>query len=64
MSLLVGLFTVETLSSVWYIDSGASSHMFGVREHFTDLTKSEIKLDIVLGNNTIVRVARGGTISF
>jgi hypothetical protein len=64
MSLLVSLSTVETPSSVWYIDSGASSHMSGVREHFTDLTESGIKLEIVLGNNTIVRAAGRGTVSF
>jgi hypothetical protein len=63
MSLLVSLSTVETPSSVWYIDSGASSHMSGVREHFTDLTKFVIKLEIVLENNTIVRAVGRGTVS-
>jgi hypothetical protein len=62
MSLLVNLSTVETPSSVWYIDSGASNHMSGVREHFTDLTESGIKLDIVLGNNTIVKADRRGRV--
>jgi hypothetical protein len=37
--LLVSLSTVDTPSSVWYIDSGASNHMSGVREHSTDHTK-------------------------
>jgi hypothetical protein len=64
MSLLVSLSTVETPSSVWYIDSGASKHMFSVREHFTDLTESGIKLEIVLRNNTIVKAAGHGTVSF
>jgi hypothetical protein len=64
MSLLVSLSMVETPSNVWYIDNGASNHMFGVREHFTDLTESGIKLEIVLGNNTIVNACGHGTISF
>jgi hypothetical protein len=64
MSLLVSLSIVETPSNVWYINSGASIHMSGVREHFIDLTETGIKLEIVLGNNTIVRAARCGTISF
>jgi hypothetical protein len=64
MSLLVSLFIVETPSNVWYIDSGASNHMYGVREHFTDLIETRIKLETVLGNNTIVRTARCGTVSF
>jgi hypothetical protein len=63
-SLLVSLSTVETPSSVLYIDSGASSHMSGVREHFTDLTESRVNLEIVLGNDTIVRAVGRGTISF
>jgi hypothetical protein len=36
-SLIVCCSTIESPSSVWYIDSGASSHMSGVRENFTDL---------------------------
>jgi hypothetical protein len=63
-SLLISWSTVETPSSIWYIDSGASSHMSGVREHFTDLTKLGVDLEIVLGNDTIVRAVRHGTVSF
>jgi hypothetical protein len=64
MSLLVRMSTVEMSSSVWYIDSGASSHMPGVREHFTDLTESRIKLEIMFGNNTIDRAIGHGTVFF
>jgi hypothetical protein len=64
MSLLLSLSKVETPSGVWYIDSGASSHMSGVREHFTDLIETGIKLEMVLGNTTIVRVTGRGTVSF
>jgi hypothetical protein len=49
--------TVESPSNIWYIDSGASSHMSGVREHFTDLRDPEIRLEIMLGDNTIVRAS-------
>jgi hypothetical protein len=63
-SLIVCCSTVESPSNVWYIDSGASSHMSGVREHFTDLRDPEIRLEIVLGDNTIVRAAGRGTVSF
>jgi hypothetical protein len=64
MSFLVSLSIVEMPSNLWYINNGASNHMYGVREHFIDITKFGIKLEIVLGNNTIVRVAGRGTISF
>jgi hypothetical protein len=63
-SLIICCSTVETPSSVWYIDSGASSHMPGVREHFIDLRDPEIRLEIVLGDDTIVRAVRPGTVSF
>jgi hypothetical protein len=56
--------TVETPSSDWYIDSGASSHMSGVREHFSDLRDPEIRLEIVLGDDTVVKAVEHGTISF
>jgi hypothetical protein len=62
--LIVCCTSVESPSSIRYIDSGASSHMLGVGEHFTDLRDLEIRLEIVLGDNTIVRAAGRGTISF
>jgi hypothetical protein len=64
MSLLVNLSMVETPSNVWYIDSGASNHMSGVRERLADLTEFGIKFEIVLGNNTIVRAVGRDTVSF
>jgi hypothetical protein len=63
-SLIVCCTSVESPSSIWYIDSGASSHMSGVREHFTDLRDPEIRLEIVLGDNTIVRAVGRGTYHF
>jgi hypothetical protein len=38
--------------------------MSGVREHFTDLRYPKIKLEIVLGDDTIVRAAGHSKISF
>jgi hypothetical protein len=37
-SLVVCLSTRTTHSDMWYINSGASRHMTGVRDHLTDLT--------------------------
>jgi hypothetical protein len=62
--LIVCCSTVETPSNVWYIDSEPSSHMSGVREHFTDLRDPEIRLEIVLGDNTIVKTVGRVRISF
>jgi hypothetical protein len=50
--------------SIWYIDSGASSHMTGVREHFTDLRDLEVRMEIVLGDDSIVRIVGRGRVTF
>ena len=63
-SLLACLSTSALSTSVWYIDSGASSHMTGVREHFTYLTKSDLDLEVVLGDDTKVKAVGRGTVSF
>jgi hypothetical protein len=38
--------------------------MIGVREHFTDLRDPEVKMEIALGDDTIVRVVGRGTVTF
>jgi hypothetical protein len=38
--------------------------MSGVKEHFTNIRDLEIRLEIVLGDDTIVKAAWRGTISF
>ena len=54
----------STSSNVWYIDSGASRHMTGAQEFFSDLAKREIDIDIVLGYDRTVRVFYVGTVTF
>jgi hypothetical protein len=61
-SLVVCLSTRTTHSSVWYIDSGASCHMTGVREHLTYLTQIG-DLGVVLGDDRVAKVVGSGTIS-
>jgi hypothetical protein len=56
--------SVEYSPDIWYIDSGASSHITSVRENFTDLRDTEVRIDISLGDNRIVTVAGIGTVSF
>ena len=55
---------VESSPCIWYIDSGASSHMTGVREHFFDLRGIDVRMDISLGDDRVVTVARIGIVSF
>jgi hypothetical protein len=56
--------SVEFSPHIWFIDSGASSHMTGVKEHFSDLRGTEVRIDISLGDNRVVTVAGIGTVSF
>jgi hypothetical protein len=63
-SLIVCCLTTEMPSNIWYVDSGASSSMLGVRGHFSDLKDPEIKVEIMLGVDTIVKVVRCDTLSF
>jgi hypothetical protein len=61
---LICYTSVEMTPSIWYIDSGASSHMTGVREDFIDLRDTEVRIEIALGDDTLVRVAGIGTVTF
>jgi hypothetical protein len=42
--------TVPTDSDIWLIDSGASRHMNGYKDHLTDLVEKESSLHVVLGD--------------
>jgi hypothetical protein len=62
-SLLVCLSSRETSTNVWYIDSEASRHIKGDREYFTNLTEIG-DIEVVPGNDSVVKVFGSGTISF
>ena len=38
--------------------------MIGVKEHLTDLRDTEVRIEIALGDDTLVRVAAIGTVIF
>ena len=61
-SMIVGnLVSASTTSSTWYIDSGASSHMTSVQDMFTEILEIGLELEVVLGNDTVVRAVGHGT---
>lgn len=62
-ALMVSIAISVTSSSLWFVDSGASCHMTGVREHFMSLAERDIDLEVVLGDNSKVRPAGVGTVS-
>ena len=63
-SLLTGHSLSASTTNTWYIDSGASSHLTGSREMFSELSHLEIDVELVLGDDTIVRAVGHGTITF
>jgi len=50
--------------TLWYIDSGASRHMAGVREQFAELRQPTHDQDIILGDNRVVSVDGVGKVAF
>jgi hypothetical protein len=55
---------IPTDSDIWLIDSGASRHMTGYREHLNDLVEKESHLHVVLGDNARYTVKGVGSSSF
>jgi hypothetical protein len=49
---------------VWYIDSGASSHMTGHKHYFNSLSKREFEFEIMLGDDYAYHPKGVGTIKF
>ena len=63
-SLLTDHFFSASTTNTWYIDSGAPSHMTGAQEMFPKLSQAGIDVEVVLGDDTVVRVVGHGTITF
>ena len=62
--IVVHSLSASATFSTWYIDSGASSHMTGVRNMFTNKSETDLELDVVLGDDTPVIAVRRGTDRF
>ena len=60
-SLVTCLATCLVSSSVWYIDSGASTHMSGVQECFTKLNDRGVSVEVELGDDRVIRAVDRGT---
>jgi hypothetical protein len=54
----------SALGSVWYLDSGASFHMTGDTELFSDLEEKDPKMHIEMGDNGRYSATGIGTITF
>ena len=52
------------MGSVWFLDSGASFHMTGDRDLFSDLEDKDLGVHIEMGDDGRYSVTSIGTISF
>ena len=63
-SLIACLSACSGSSRDWYIDNGASAHMTGVREVFSEITERGIDFEVELGDDMVVRAVGKGTVAF
>ena len=56
--------TSSTSSEEWYIDNGASWHMMGIRECFSDYREEKMNFQITMGNKAKCTPVGRGTIVF
>ena len=61
---LIACMESTTWSSIWYIDSGASSHMTGQKRFFKDLQEGGTGIHIELGDDARYQAQGVGTVSF
>ena len=54
----------STSSYDWYIDSRASAHMNGVRDHLSSYQEEQIDFQIIMGNKTKCTPVGKGTVAF
>ena len=52
------------MGSVWYLDSGASFHMTGDKELFSDLEEKDLQMHIEIGDDGWYSAMGIGTITF
>ena len=61
---LIACMVSSALGSMWYLDSGASFHMMGDKELFSDLEEKYLQKHIGMGDDGRYSVTRISTITF
>ena len=61
---LIACLVSSTSKCVWYIDSGASFHMTGVREYFSSYKEEDTNFQISMGNLSKLNPVGKGTVQF
>ena len=61
---LIACMALSASGSVWYLDSGASFHMTGDKESFSDLEEKDLRMHIEMGDDGKYSATGIGTITF
>ena len=61
---LITCLVSNAMGSMWYLDSGASFHMTGDKELFSDLEEKDLQMHIEMGDDGRYSVTAFGTITF
>ena len=61
---LIACMVSSALGLVWYLDSGASFHMTGDKEIFSDLEEKDLQMHIEMVDDRRYNATRIGTITF
>jgi hypothetical protein len=61
---LIACMVTSVMGSVWYLDSGASFHMMGNKEFFSDLEEKDLQMHIEMGDDGRYSVTDIGTVTF
>ena len=61
---LIACLASSAIGSVWYPDSGASVHMMGDKEIFSDLEEKDLHMHIEMGDDGRYSATDIGTITF
>ena len=61
---LIACMVSSTSQCVWYIDSGVSFHMIGVREYFYSYKEEDTNFQVSMGNLSKLNPVGKGTVHF
>ena len=61
---LIACMVSSALGLLWYLDSGASFHMMGDKEPFSDLEEKDLQMHIEMGDDGQYSATEIGTITF
>jgi len=61
---LIACMASTVMSTVWYLDSGASFHMTGCKDFFSEMEEKDLQINIELGDDGRYSATGIGTVTF